>query len=88
VSRATLSFKLPEEQEEYKIQMQAGDMHSALWELIHGRLRSMCKHGIDQPLLDKLTENGTRSREDIVHETVEYVRDYIFEVIRDNNLDL
>jgi hypothetical protein len=88
MSRATLSFKLPEEQEEYSIQMQAGAMHSALWELQHGKLRSMCKHGIDQHLLNKLTENGTLSREDVVAETVEYVREYIFEIMRDNNIDL
>ena len=86
MSRATFSFKLPEEQDEYNITRQAGAMHSAIWELQHGKLRSMCKYGIDEAEL-KVILKGCKNRSEVVSATVEYVREYIFSVLNENNID-
>ena len=40
--KATLEFNLPEEQEEYDITMQAGKMHSVLWDFDQ-KLRGIVK---------------------------------------------
>ena len=86
MSRGSFSFKLPEEQEEFQIHCQAGAMHSALWEIVHGNLRSMCKHGIEPAILAELSNRPTK--EEVAQETAEYIRSYIFEILRDNNIDL
>lgn len=41
--KATLTFQLPEEAAEFRITLNAGELHSALWE-IHNRIRSILKY--------------------------------------------
>lgn len=60
---ATLKFSLPEEQQDFKLAMQAGAQHSALWAISQEVFRPARKHGYSQQhiaaLLDKLGEDGT-----------------------------
>lgn len=44
--KATLTFNLPEEQEEYTTTMKAGNFSSALWEYDQQFLRANIKHGV------------------------------------------
>lgn len=41
--KATLTFQLPEEAAEFRITLNAGELHSALWELKE-RIRSFLKY--------------------------------------------
>lgn len=86
MSRGSFSFKLPEEQEEFQIHCQAMDMHSALWEIVHGNLRSMCKHGIEPAILEQL--NNRPSKDEVAQATAEYIRDHIFQILNENGIDL
>jgi hypothetical protein len=64
--KVMFEFSLPEENEEYKLHCQAGDLHSAVWDYAEW-LRGICKHGdpsqIDasacrQKLYELLTEHN------------------------------
>jgi hypothetical protein len=86
MSRITMTYKLPEEQEEYNITRQAGAMHSVIWELQNGKLRSIVKHGIDKFELDKILK-GCKNREEVVIATVDHIREYIFELTSGYNIE-
>lgn len=65
---AKLEFTLPEEREEYRICMQAGEMHSALWDF-QEYLRKYDKH-VDleapvQALLDEIRNKFYECIEDV-----------------------
>jgi hypothetical protein len=58
--KATLSFNLPEEREEFKMATKAGDMSGALWDIAQEVFRPARKHGYPdqriQTLIDKLND--------------------------------
>jgi len=58
--KATLEFNLPEEQEEYEITRQAGNMHAAFWTIGNDLFRPARKHGYSDHrlhlLISKLDE--------------------------------
>jgi hypothetical protein len=58
--KAMLSFKLPEEQAEFRNATQAGDMHSVLWE-IDQYLRGQVKY-CDHPPAISATYQAVRDR--------------------------
>lgn len=47
--KVTLSFNLPEEQEEFKTAMKAADLHASAWNFNHW-LRNKIKYGSDNKL--------------------------------------
>jgi hypothetical protein len=42
--RASFEFDLPDENEEYKMHVKAGDFHCAVWSFAEW-IRGVCKHG-------------------------------------------
>ncbi len=52
--KATLTFTLPEEQEEFDRTQQAGKMHSALFEISNQIFRPARKHGYNDERLNTL----------------------------------
>lgn len=47
--KATITFKLPEENSEYRMHQKAGDMHSAIWDFT-SELRNKTKYGDGKPV--------------------------------------
>lgn len=52
--KAILEFNLPEEQEEYEITRQAGNMHAAFWTIGNDLFRPARKHGYSDERLHAL----------------------------------
>jgi hypothetical protein len=68
MSEVVIKFTLPEEQEEMRLAMTAGEMHSALWDIAQEVFRPARKHGYPQreiqEALDKCNEG---EGEELVH---------------------
>lgn len=54
---ATLTFQLPEEQEEFTRATQAGAMHSILWDTSQEIFRPARKHGYSDSRISELIES-------------------------------
>lgn len=54
--RATLSFNLPEEQEQFNTAVKGSDAHLALWDIAQEIFRPARKHGYNDPKLNVLIQ--------------------------------
>lgn len=54
--KATLTFTLPEEQNEFETATKAGDFHSALWEISQEIFRPARKHGYPDQRIEQLVD--------------------------------
>jgi len=80
--KATITFNLPEDNEEYKLHMKAGAMHSALWEISQEIFRPARKHGYNDPELNKLIED------DKVTEAISLLEKKMYDILRENDIEL
>jgi hypothetical protein len=54
--KAILQFNLPEEREEFNLTVKAGNLHSALWDILESVFRPARKHGYSDTRLQKLIQ--------------------------------
>lgn len=73
--KATLEFTLPEENEEYKMTMDAGKYHSALWDFSQDFLRKEMKYNAE-------------SYDEKEYALLEKVRTAFYEACVDNGVEL
>jgi hypothetical protein len=82
--KATLSFTLPEENEEFKLANTAGDMACALHDISQNIFRPARKHGYPDPevqaLVEKLGDDGT--------ELVSKLEKMFYEVLGDYDITI
>ena len=63
----TLKFTLPEEQEEMRLALSAGGMHSALWDIAQEVFRPARKHGYPQREIQEALDLCNGEGEELVH---------------------
>ena len=90
--KATLSFTLPEEQEEFKIACDAGKLHGVLWDTGQEVFRPARKHGYSdvkiQNLLNKLDEIKTEEGYGAGTELVNLLEQKFYELLNLRNIEL
>ena len=72
--KATLSFTLPEEQEEFRMAQQGGDYYCVLSSLLE-EMRRICKYGCDE-------------RHEEYIKALEDMRKFAYDELRDGNLEI
>jgi hypothetical protein len=83
--KVTLEFNLPEEKSEYETTIQAGAMHSIIWDLDNHILRSAIKYeSIDDP---KLLELLNKDKEHTI-EVLQAVRDILTKLVNEYDVKL
>jgi hypothetical protein len=97
--KATLSFTLPEEHDEFEAAVKASDYKLALWEIAQEIFRPARKHGYQdgriQQVLDKADEvnvladaSGTEYEIGAGSELVSMLEQKFYEVLRKRNIEL
>ena len=97
--KATLTFNLPEEQEEFDTAIKAADYKIALWDIAQEIFRPARKHGYPneavQKVLDKADEaivvtdvGGVKYETGAGSELVSMLEQKFYEILRERNIEL
>lgn len=97
--KATLTFNLPEEQEEFDTAIKASDYKIVLWDIAQEIFRPARKHGYPdssvQKVLDKADESivvtdigGTKYETGAGSELVSMLEQKFYEILRERNIEL
>lgn len=90
--KATLSFKLPEEHEEFETATKSADYKNALWDIGQEIFRPARKHGYSdekiQELLNKLDEIKTSEGYGSGTELVSLLEQKFYDILNVKNIEL
>jgi hypothetical protein len=80
--KATLTFTLPEESEEFEIAVSAGRAYSALHSIANQVFRPARKHGYSEEELDKLNDN------DDVNRAIELLEEKFWQILNEHKIEI
>jgi hypothetical protein len=81
--KATLSFNLPEDTEDFELASKARDLHCALWDIAQEVFRPARKHGYSNETLYKLVEDNENSEE-----IISMLEKMFYEILDKHNISL
>lgn len=90
--KATITYQLPEEQEEYTLAMKGGDYSAAVWELDQQFFRANIKYGVSNELLNKIVESlndkslTSEQIRDVVESTLQICRSKLWEELSSHGI--
>ena len=89
--KATLSFNLPEERDEFETAVNAGKYKAALWEISQRVFRPARKHGYSNPHIQKLLD--TADTDDMYEvavgtELVSELEKLFYEILQEEGIEI